>query len=257
MTKENIKISAIIKTYNSEKTLCEVLEAIKDWAEIIIIDFHSNDDTIDIAKEYKAKIIYADRGDFSTAFNNAVEEASCEWIFILEDDEIIPQKLLFELEEYIEKPKKNKFALTLSKKIFYSNKEIKAARIKEDLCFFKKGAAIPKEDCSEDFKVISGKVHKLNKNFKIKNASKLKYSKNSISKKLNCILQKNKILIKNKNLKQPSLFIKPLFAFLYWYFIKRAFLSGKTGYIFSIEKALEKYILELLIFEKTENDYDI
>ena len=51
---EKIKLSAIIKTKNNENKICETLESIKDFDEIIVIDEHSSDDTIEIAKEYKA-----------------------------------------------------------------------------------------------------------------------------------------------------------------------------------------------------------
>ena len=47
---EKIKISAIINTFNCEKTLCDTLESLKDLDEIVLIDFHSTDDTIEIAK---------------------------------------------------------------------------------------------------------------------------------------------------------------------------------------------------------------
>ena len=49
---EKIKISAIINTKNNENRLCETLESIKDFDEIILIDEHSSDDTVEIAKEY-------------------------------------------------------------------------------------------------------------------------------------------------------------------------------------------------------------
>ena len=49
---EKIKVSAILKTKNNEDKLCETLESIKDFDEIIILDEHSTDDTVEIAKEY-------------------------------------------------------------------------------------------------------------------------------------------------------------------------------------------------------------
>ena len=257
MTKENPKISAIIKTFNSENTLCEVIEAIKESTEIIIVDNHSTDDTIEIAKEYKTKIIYADRVELSKGIKNAIDEASCDWILILDDDEIIPQKLLFELEKYIENPKKNKFALTLSKKTFYLDKEIKAARIKKELCFFKKGSITINDDYKASLKVTSGKIYNFNKNFKIKNAYKLKYSKIDISKRMNNLIQENKFLLKTIKSKKASILIRPLFTFLYWYIIKKAFLDGRFGLIFAKEKAIKEFILQIMILEKLRSNYDI
>ena len=68
MEENNLKITAIIKTQNCENTICDTLESIKELDEIIILDEHSTDDTIEIAKEYKAKIIFTDKNEcFLTA----------------------------------------------------------------------------------------------------------------------------------------------------------------------------------------------
>lgn len=257
MAKNDFKISAIITTHNSEKTLCEVIEAIKDSAEIIIVDCHSTDDTIEIAKEYKAKIIYSDKNNLENTLNNAIDEALFDWILFLEDDEIVPQKLIFELEKYIEAPKKNKFAITISKKTFLLNKEIKAARINQELRFFKKGFAIFNKNNSIKLKITSGKLYKLNKNFKIKNLYILKYQNFDISKKINDYIDENKNLLKNTKTKKASVFIKPMLIFLYNYFIKGAFLNGKLGYIYAKEEAIKSFIFEVMLLEKLRSNYDI
>ena len=70
MKEEKIKISAIIKTDNCEDTICDTLESIKNFDEIIVVDLHSCDDTIQIAKEYKAKIIFADKNNISLAHSS-------------------------------------------------------------------------------------------------------------------------------------------------------------------------------------------
>ena len=51
--KTDIKISAIVKSQNSDKYLYETLESIKDLNEIILIDYNSSDDSVEIAKEYQ------------------------------------------------------------------------------------------------------------------------------------------------------------------------------------------------------------
>ena len=89
------KITAIIKTSNSEATLYNTLESIKELDEIYIIDENSTDDTAEIAKQYKAKIIYSNKGELIPALNQATDEAIGDWIFVIKDNEIIPQKLIY------------------------------------------------------------------------------------------------------------------------------------------------------------------
>ncbi|MGY4884125.1 MAG: glycosyltransferase family 2 protein, partial [Nanobdellota archaeon] len=54
-------VSVTIPTYNSEGTLKQCLEKVKEQTykniEIIIIDSYSKDKTLEIAKEFNAKII--------------------------------------------------------------------------------------------------------------------------------------------------------------------------------------------------------
>ena len=192
MEEKDLTITAIIKTHNCEDYLCNTLEAIKDFDEIIIVDEHSNDDTIEIAKEYKAKIIYANKNEISLGLNQAIDEAKGSWIFLLEDKEIIPQKLITKIYNYIENPKKNKFALSFNQKYFYLNKEIKAARKKNILRLFKKDYCELKNNFSIELKLKKGKVQKIKDGFKKQSACILNFSKNNISQSFINIIENNK-----------------------------------------------------------------
>ena len=252
---EKIKISVILKTKNNEDNLCETLESIKDFDEIIVLDEHSTDDTAEIAKEYKAKIIYADKNDFSIAQNQALQEARNEWIFILEENEIIPQRLIFEIQKYILNPKKNKNCVSFNQKNFYLNKEIKSARIQNVLRLFKKDYAHFLNDYSLDLALKQGKVHKIKPNKKAKNAYILRFIEADISKKISQILETARYEFKNIDKSASSIFYKPLFEFVYWYFIKGAIMDGRRGFIFAQEKYLKMLILQIMILEKgTKND---
>ena len=94
------KITAIIKTKNADKTLCNILESIKTIDEIIALDDNSTDDTIDILKEYKAKIVYFSYNELDYALNQALADAMGDWILIVEQDEIIPSSLIEKLKNY-------------------------------------------------------------------------------------------------------------------------------------------------------------
>ena len=252
---EKIKISAIINTKNSEEKLCETLESIKDFDEIILIDEHSNDDTVEIAKEYKAKIIYADKNDFSIAQNQALQEAQNDWIFILEENEIIPQKLIFEIQNYILNPKKNKNCITFHQKSFYLNKEIKSAKEKNILRLFKKEFAQFENNYSLKLKIQKGKSHQIKPCNKAKNAYILKYIEPDILKNITKITQIIKNEYKEIDKIAGSIFFKPCFEFIYWYFIKKAIFDGRRGFIFAKLKYIKSLIMQIMILEgKNKND---
>ena len=252
MQKEEKTISIIIKTGNSDKTITDTLESVREFGEIIAVDNHSNDDTIDILKEYRAKIIYSDKFELDNALLTALEEAKGSWILVLEDDEIIPQKLILELENYIQNPKKNKFCVSLDKKVFYLRREIKAARVISELKFFKKGYAEFNRGNTFKLKLKEGKSHRI-KGLR-QNICILKYLQSDIKKAVENILDKNQIILKNSDKFSNCIFIKPVWTFIYYYFIKLAIFEGKRGFIFAKQKQIEKFILEVMKFEKKMKD---
>ena len=242
---KNILISAIVKTKNAQETIYETLESIKNFDEIIVIDENSNDDTIEIAKEYKAKIIFLDSTEPNLTYRQSLDEATGEWVFIVEQDEIIPEVLFKEIKKYINNPKKNRYCVAFSQKTFYLNKEIKAARKKQVLRLFKKSYCEFKDKTFE-VKLIKGKIHSINSNFKIQNNYILKYQKESILKTF--IKQKKSINSK------PSVIIKPVFCFIYWYFIKKACLDGIRGYIFAQKKYFRELSKQIACYEKQQKE---
>ena len=84
-------VSINTATYNSAKTLVKCLDSVRKQTykniEIIIMDSYSKDMTLQIAKEYGAKIVFAPT--LATA-RKAGSEASCgDYIFILDSDQIL------------------------------------------------------------------------------------------------------------------------------------------------------------------------
>ena len=244
------KITAIIKTSNSEATLYNTLESIKELDEIYIIDENSTDDTTEIAKQYKAKIIYSNKGELIPALNQATDEAIGDWIFVIKDNEIIPQKLIYEIKKYTESPKKNRNAINIPLKTIFCDKEIKSASNKKLLRIFKKGTCSYKGNYSISLKLEKGKIHSINPNFKIKNGYILSYIENDTVKNFTNILEKNRIDIKTNQKTNYSIFIKPVLKFLNYYILKRGFLDGRLGYILSVLKFFEEFTLQLMIMNK-------
>lgn len=81
------KISVVIRTYNEQKHLGEVLESLKNQTyknyEIIIVDSESTDSTLEIAGKYKAKIVHIKKKDFNYSYasnvgiQNSIGEIVC------------------------------------------------------------------------------------------------------------------------------------------------------------------------------------
>lgn len=84
-------VSVNIATYNSQKTLARCLDSIKKQVypniEIVVMDSYSKDATLDIAREYNAKIVFAPT--LATARKAGADASSGEYIFIVDSDQIL------------------------------------------------------------------------------------------------------------------------------------------------------------------------
>lgn len=102
MPKEHkIRISVVINTLNEEKVIRDCIEAIKNDAdEIVVVDMHSEDRTLEICREYTQNIYFHEPlGCVEPARNFAISKASHDWILRLDADERVPPKLIPKLKE--------------------------------------------------------------------------------------------------------------------------------------------------------------
>lgn len=92
MPNNNIPLVSInTATYNSAKTLVKCLDSVRKQTykniEIIIMDSYSKDKTLEIAKDYGSKIVFAPT--LATARKAGSEASRGDYIFILDSDQIL------------------------------------------------------------------------------------------------------------------------------------------------------------------------
>lgn len=102
VSNESWKISVIIIVKNAQNTLCECLNSLKEFGEIILLNNESTDDTLKIAKKfqkiahlyiYESKFI-----GFGALKNLALSHAKNEWILNIDADEILENEAKEELK---------------------------------------------------------------------------------------------------------------------------------------------------------------
>jgi len=100
-------LSVVILTKNSEKYLEEVLRSVTFADEVIIYDNDSIDNTLEIAKKFKNTKIFIDKTweGFGRQKQKAVNKAKNRWVFVLDSDEVITEKLKEEILQTIKTPK--------------------------------------------------------------------------------------------------------------------------------------------------------
>jgi glycosyltransferase involved in cell wall biosynthesis len=88
-----MKISATIITFNEEDNIREACESVA-WAdELIVVDSGSTDKTREIAQTCGARVITREWEGFSAQKQFAADQATHDWIFSLDADERVSDKL--------------------------------------------------------------------------------------------------------------------------------------------------------------------
>lgn len=99
-----MKLSVVLAVRNEEENIGRCLDSIKDVAdEIIVVDEHSTDKTVEIAKKYGAKVFLEPHHDiFHITKQKALNKASGDWVLQLDADEAVTPELAMEIKQVLD-----------------------------------------------------------------------------------------------------------------------------------------------------------
>lgn len=215
-----MKLSIAMIVKNSEKYLDEVLTSCAFANEIVLVDSGSTDNTLDIAKKHGAKIIQQNWLGFGKQKQFAVENCENDWVFVLDSDEVITEKLRHEIENVLENPTQK--AYKVARLNYFFGKPIKYCGLYPDFTIrlFNKNYAHFSDDAVHE-KVIVPSSGKLKNHF-------LHYAYDDIFQFIE--KQKKYAKLSHKNSKIKAM-INPYWTFFKIYFLKLGFLDGWRGFI--------------------------
>ena len=226
-----IPCSVVMITKNEEQSLPKVLDSVKGFEEIIVVDSESADRTEAVAQEFGAKVCTRRFDNFAAQKNFALKQASCEWIFSLDADELPDAELILEIAEMI----KNPSADTAGYRIRRTNRHFG-----RELIWGGQRTDFPIRVFQKDKGIFSGMVHE-----KARVQGKIGMLKGKLSHESNRTV--NEYLEKlsryttleakatQQKRNQSSFWywgIKPCLRFLYTYFFRLGFLDGFEGFLF-------------------------
>ena len=91
------KISALVPTLNEEENLRDCLASVR-WAdEIFVVDSFSQDRTLEIAREFSARVIQHEYVNSAAQKNWAIPQASHPWVLLVDADERVTPELRDEI----------------------------------------------------------------------------------------------------------------------------------------------------------------
>lgn len=240
------ELSVVLATFNEEKNLPACLDSVRDLAdEIVIVDGSSQDKTLEIAKEYGAKIkITTNKSIFHINKQIAIDMATKDWILQLDADERITPELAIEIKEKIGNSRVNGYWIP-RKNWFLRRFLMKGGQYPDyTLRLYRKGKGrLPQKDVHEQTEVV-GKTGYLK-------GALLHYPYKDFSSYLIKWNRYNDLLVRQikENLKNKNnlakivygigyLIIKPSHWFLTTYIRHKGFMDLWPGLVFSFFSAL-------------------
>jgi glycosyltransferase involved in cell wall biosynthesis len=98
-----VKLTVTVITQNEASNIAAALDSVS-WAdEIIVVDSHSTDDTVAIARRYATRVEVRDWPGYSAQKNYAADIASNDWILSLDADERVTPALAAEITALLER----------------------------------------------------------------------------------------------------------------------------------------------------------
>lgn len=237
------QISVCLATFNEEEHLRDCLESVKNLAsEIIVVDGGSKDRTLEIARQFRAKIIQTTNPIiFHINKNKAIDASQGDWVLQLDADEVVSKQLAEEIREVVEKESENA-GYWIPRRNFFLGKFLKKGGQYPDytLRLYQKGKGkLPEKNVHEQA-VVEGKVDFLkNDLLHLRDKTFAKYMQRF--NRYTTLLAKQ---LKEARIKVGAfsfidfVILKPISWFLKVYLRHRGYTDGFPGFVFALFSSL-------------------
>ena len=253
----SMQLSVIIITFNEEanigRTLASVQPVVADGkGEIVVVDSGSTDRTVEIAKSFGAKVFVEEWKGFAAQKNSAIEKAGGEWILSLDADE----ELSREARDFIDlhltavlSIHPDIDAIWLNRRNYFLQRWIRFGGFYPDpkLRFFRRGSgSFENRAVHEDLQLSPGKkafnpesLHDEHADFHIIHHSYptlsdyIAHMNHYSSLGAEMVVSGGKVRFSFINI-----VLRPMFTFIYNYFVRLGFLDGREGLLLHLYHAV-------------------
>jgi glycosyltransferase involved in cell wall biosynthesis len=247
-------LSVILITKNEEHTICACLESVQFADELIILDSGSEDNTVELCKNYTSQVFSTDWQGFGIQKQRALDKATGAWVLSIDADEQVSLELQQEILEVINANKADGFQIPRFSR--YCGRVIKHAGWYPDyvLRLFKRDKGHFTPDLVHERIVIKGTIqhlhHPLNHQAFI-NPEEVLHKINTYSS-----LGAQKLYNQGQRSSLMKALFKGLWMFIRTYFIQAAFLEGEQGLMLAISNAEGTYYkyLKLWDLQRTQQE---
>lgn len=253
MGKDN-KISVVVNTYNAERHLQRVIEALKGFDEILVCDMESTDRTVEIARNNGCRVVTFPKAGHSIvepAREFAIHEAAHEWVLVVDADELVTPRLhdyLYELIQSGDCPD----GLYIPRKNYFMGRFLHSAYPDHVLRFLRRDlthwpAVI---HCSPEVDGTVTKIPGSRRELALEHLANDSVA--DILRKADTYSSYEMPRRRSKNLGVCALIYRPLFRFFKSYVMKGGFRDGKAGLIHAVLDAHYQFVVVAKLIEERE-----
>lgn len=272
-------ISVIILTFNEEKHIGRCIKSLSTFTDkVFIVDSGSTDRTIEIAKSLGAEVAVNQWVNYATQFNFGIENNpfKTKWLMRMDSDEYVLPKLSDEINQNLSATSEEISGMYIKRRVIFFDKWIKYGAYYPIwlLRIWRNGHGICEESwMDEHIKLFKGKTIKMENDLVDHNLNNItwwtqkhnlysirevidilniKYNFRdfvSVEPKLFGSQEERKRYLKVKYASVP-LFTRPIFYFIYRYFLRLGFIDAKQGLMWHFLQGFwYRFLIDVKIYE--------
>lgn len=246
---EREKISACVITFNEEVKIRRCLESLAWCDEIIVLDSHSTDKTVEICREFTDQVFQHAWMGYVGQRNLVRERAHHEWVLFLDADEEVSPALRDEILAEFHRGTGSIVGYEFPRQVWYANRWIRHGDWYPDvkLRLFRKQFGRTEGEEPHDHVVVTGPVKRLR-------SALWHYTYDDIQDHLRTLNRFTTItarerVIAGQGFRWSDVFLRPFLRFLRGYLLKGGFLDGGPGFIVSVINAFGVFVKYAKVWE--------
>lgn len=245
--KEQLPLSVAIISFNEEANIARCLEAVRDCAaEIMVVDSHSTDRTVEIARSLGATVFSEDWKGHIAQKNSALDKCTCPWILSIDCDEVVSPELKESICQAVRQGTAEGYKV--NRKTFFLGRWIEHAWYPDwKLRLIRNGTGRWSGFDPHDRLTVPGVTAKLDgdlyhysfKNLRDCLERTIRYAAN----------EAGSYYREGRRASLLNIVVNPLHGFFKHYIIKRGFLDGLHGFIISVLNGIYVFMKYALLWE--------
>jgi len=258
---KKLPISVFIITKNEERRIVPTIKAVKNWVdEVIVVDSGSEDNTVKIAKKLGCKVFYNKWKGYGAQKIFGEKKCKNNWILNIDSDEVVMEELQNEIMNLFEKGTQDKFfgyRIRITNVLPNEKKPHKLAYSFNQTRLYNKTKCGFRDSEVHDTVIVEGVKEYSKEERKVIGQLKGRvahYFMESYTQLINkwnrySQMQAEDAVAKGKKGCFVKILFFPAFAFIKAFIIRRYFVYGLNGFIFSSFYAFSRYMKYVKIWE--------